>query len=85
MHTLFFERAAPVWCKELNDMFKNILLWIVIAVVLMSVFNNFGPRGEQKDSALSYSQFIDAVKSGQVQEVILDDESGIKGNKVVNQ
>ncbi len=60
-------------------MFKNILLWVVIAVVLMSVFNNFGSRGTQKNEALSYSQFIDAVKSGQVESVVLDDENGIKG------
>ena len=63
----------------MNDMFKNILLWIVIAVVLMSVFNNFGSRDSRVNAALSYSQFIDAVKSGQVQSVILDDENGIKG------
>ncbi|WP_428354768.1 ATP-dependent zinc metalloprotease FtsH [Methyloprofundus sp.] len=61
-------------------MFKNILLWVVIAVVLTSVFNNFGSRGTQRNEALSYSQFIDAVKSGQVQSVVLDDENGIKGN-----
>ena len=60
-------------------MFKNVLLWVVIAVVLMSVFNNFGSRVGQNNAALSYSQFIDAVKSGQVQNVILDDENGIKG------
>ncbi len=60
-------------------MVKNMLLWVVIAVVLMSVFNNFGPQGIHQNSVLSYSQFIDAVKSGQVQEVILDDEHGIKG------
>ena len=63
----------------MNDMFKNILLWIVIAVVLTSVFNNFGSRGTQKKEVLSYSQFIDAVKAGQVQNVVLDDENGIKG------
>lgn len=63
----------------MNDMFKNILLWVVIAVVLMSVFNNFGTRGSQKNIALSYSQFIDAVKAGQVKSVVLDDENGIKG------
>jgi cell division protease FtsH len=61
-------------------MFKNIILWVVIAMVLMSVFNNFGPRGTGQSSVLSYSQFIDAVKSGQVQDVILDDENGIRGH-----
>jgi len=60
-------------------MVKNVILWVVIAVVLMSVFNNFGTRGTQQNSTLSYSQFIDAVKAGQVQEVILDDQNGIKG------
>ncbi len=55
------------------------MLWIVIAVVLMSVFNNFGSRTNQKNSVISYSQFIDAVKAGQVQSVTLDDKDGIRG------
>ncbi|MDP2904073.1 MAG: ATP-dependent zinc metalloprotease FtsH, partial [Methylovulum sp.] len=59
-------------------MIKNIILWIVIAVILMSLFNNFGPQGERADSSLSYSQFIDSVKSGQVQQVVID-EHIIKG------
>ncbi len=78
-HSFFLVKGLPVWCKKLNDMFKNILLWVVIAMVLMSVFNNFGSQGGQKSAALSYSQFIDAVRAGQVQKVVLDDESGIKG------
>lgn len=64
-------------CK-LNDMMKNIILWVVIAVVLMSIFNNFGPQNDRADSSLSYSQFIDAVKAGQVQQVMIN-ENIIKG------
>ncbi len=64
-------------CK-LNDMIKNIILWVVIAVVLMSIFNNFGPQSERGDSSLSYSQFIESVKTGQVQQVMIDDNV-IKG------
>ena len=61
-------------------MFKNLILWVVIAVVLMSVFNSFGSRPNGRgDSSLSYSQFIDAVKSGQVQQVVIDDDNIIKG------
>ncbi|MCK5871182.1 MAG: ATP-dependent zinc metalloprotease FtsH [Methylococcales bacterium] len=60
-------------------MFKNLILWVVIAVVLMSVFNSFGSRSNRSDSSLSYSQFIDAVKAGQVQQVIMDDDGVIKG------
>ncbi len=62
----------------MNDMIKNIILWVVIAVVLMSLFNNFGSQGERADSSLSYSQFIDSVKAGQVQQVVID-EHVIKG------
>ena len=29
--------------SDLNDMAKNLVLWIIIAVVLMSVFNSFAP------------------------------------------
>ncbi|SJM95789.1 protease, ATP-dependent zinc-metallo [Crenothrix polyspora] len=62
----------------MNDTTKNIILWVVIAVVLMSIFNNFAPQNERGDAPLSYSQFIHAVKAGQVQQVIID-EHIIKG------
>ncbi len=62
----------------MNDMVKNIILWVVIAVVLMSLFNSFGTRGSRADSAISYTQFIDSVKAGQIQQVIIDDKV-IKG------
>lgn len=52
-------------------MLKNIILWVVIAVVLMSVFNNFGSR-KSVDSTMSYSQFISAVKEGQVKQVNIE-------------
>ncbi len=51
---------------------------MVIAVVLMSVFSNFGTRSNQSDDSISYSQFLDSVKAGQVQRVIID-ENSIKG------
>jgi len=59
----------------LSDMIKNLVLWVVIAVVLMSVFNNFGTRSNRADSLLSYSQFLDASKAGQVQQVVIDKNS----------
>ena len=63
----------------MNDMVKNVILWVVIAVVLMSVFNSFGSRTNNRaDDSWSYSQFIDAVKAGQVQTVNID-EKIIKG------
>ncbi|MEN8128808.1 MAG: ATP-dependent zinc metalloprotease FtsH [Pseudomonadota bacterium] len=55
----------------MNDMVKNLILWAVIAIVLMSVFNNFSPRGPTP-TALSYSEFIAEVKSGRVKSVEID-------------
>jgi cell division protease FtsH len=61
----------------LNDMAKNSLLWVIIAIVLMSVFNNFGPPAPRAQS-LSYSEFIADVKAGRVQNVIIDGRT-VKG------
>ncbi|MDH3608741.1 MAG: ATP-dependent zinc metalloprotease FtsH [Gammaproteobacteria bacterium] len=55
-------------------MVKNLLLWAVIAVVLMTVFNNFAPRPETPDK-LTYSEFIDQVKSGNVQSVMISPDN----------
>ena len=60
-------------------MVKNVILWVVIAVVLMSVFNNFGTNSSARsDGSISYSQFLDSVKAGQVQQVVIDEQT-IKG------
>lgn len=55
----------------MNDLLKNVLLWVVIAVILMSVFNNLGGQ-QPTGNALSYTQFISEVKSGQVETVYID-------------
>jgi len=52
----------------LSDLAKNLILWIVIAVVLVSVFNNFGPRPTAA-KPMDYSTFISAVKQGEVSKV----------------
>jgi len=57
----------------LNEIIKNLIVWVVVAIVLMSLFNNFGPQVERADAAVSYSHFIDAVRAGQVAEVVIDD------------
>ncbi len=65
----------------MNDMVKNLILWAVIVVVLMSVFNNF-TKSTKQPAQLSYSQFIDDVRSGQVREVSIEaDNRTIQGYK----
>ncbi len=66
----------------MNDMLKNLLLWVVIALVLMMVFNNFGEQ-HKPQTQLEYSQFISDIHQGQVKEVSIDGRE-IKGIKADN-
>ena len=52
----------------MNDLAKNLVLWVVIAIVLVSVFNNFGPR-PVATKPLEYSELYAAVKQGSVSRV----------------
>ncbi len=54
----------------MNNLTKNLLLWLVIAVVLMSVFNNFSPR-QPLANHMEYSQFIVKVREGVVDKVTI--------------
>ncbi len=54
----------------MNDMAKNLVLWLVIAAVLLTVFNNFNSEGTSQN--LNYSEFISAVKNDQVRRVVID-------------
>ena len=54
----------------MNDLVKNIILWLVVAVILMSVFSNLTTNGKPEE--LSYSEFINSIKSNQVTEVLLE-------------
>jgi cell division protease FtsH len=56
----------------LNDLTKNLVLWVVIAIVLMSVFNNFGPTGTNTQT-VDYSDFIHEVQQGRIQRVEIED------------
>ena len=54
----------------LNDMVKNLLLWLVIAAVLLSVFNNFNMQ--QSPEQVGYSELIAEIQSDQVKKVVVD-------------
>lgn len=68
----------------MNDMVKNLFLWLIIAIVLVSVFSNFGPRGAAAEK-ISYSQFLKEIDQGSVQSVLVEDERIIKGVTKNNQ
>jgi cell division protease FtsH len=56
-------------------MLRNIILWVVIAVVLVAVFNNFGARKSVEANNMPYSQFIATVNDGQVKQVTIEGQT----------
>jgi cell division protease FtsH len=55
----------------LNNLFKNLVIWLVIGLVLMTVFNQFNTR-QQTQSVMDYSQFMEEVKAGHIAEVQIE-------------
>jgi len=49
---------------------KNLLLWLIIAAVLLTVFNNFNVKPEPE--TVSYTDFIEQVRTNQVERVEID-------------
>ena len=58
----------------MSDIGKNLLLWLVIAAVLLTVFNNFSLS--PKAQVVPYSDFVKAVNQNQINEV------RIQGDKI---
>ena len=52
-------------------MFKNLAIWLVIGLVLMTVFNQFNTR-QVAQGSIEYSQFIEEVKQGHISKVVIE-------------
>ncbi|QNH12648.1 cell division protein [Xanthomonas sp. GW] len=63
----------------MNDLTKNLLLWVVVAVVLMVVFQSFSPRlaGGPGNDTVTYTQFLKEVDGGRVKSVDFTDDTGL--------
>ncbi|WP_404398738.1 ATP-dependent zinc metalloprotease FtsH [Idiomarina loihiensis] len=57
----------------MSDMAKNLILWLVIAVVLMSVFQSFSPSGTSS-STMVYSEFVSQVNNGNIRRAEFGDD-----------
>ncbi len=55
----------------MNNLFKNLVIWLVIGLVLMTVFNQFNTR-QQVQAVMDYSQFMEEVKAGRIAEVVIE-------------
>ncbi len=58
----------------MSDLVKNVILWIVIAIVLLSVFQSFGTN-DNRVQPIPYSTFLSYVEDGSVEEVAFDNET----------
>ncbi|HET6720753.1 MAG TPA: ATP-dependent metallopeptidase FtsH/Yme1/Tma family protein, partial [Rhodocyclaceae bacterium] len=55
----------------MNNMFKNLAIWMVIGLVLMTIFNQFSNR-QSPQTAMEYSQFITEVEEGRIAKVVIE-------------
>ncbi|MGD9842613.1 MAG: ATP-dependent zinc metalloprotease FtsH [Steroidobacteraceae bacterium] len=64
----------------MNDLAKNVVVWVVIAVILAAVFSNFsGQTGASQP--LAYSTFLEQIKSGGISEVTFKEGNMITGKR----
>jgi len=61
-------------------MAKNLILWLVIAVVLMSVFQSFSPNTANEEQ-MDYTRFITDVRQGQIRDANVDRNGVITGER----
>ena len=54
----------------MNDLAKNLIVWLILAAILLSVFNSFTPQPE--DKGVDYSEFIQDVQNERVASVAID-------------
>ena len=54
----------------MNDLVKNLIVWVILAAILMSVFNSFTPQ--PVDNSLGYSEFVMEVQNDRVAKVSID-------------
>ena len=55
----------------MNNLFKNLAIWMVIGVVLMTVFNQFNTR-QVAPNTMEYSQFLEEAKAGRIAKVVVE-------------
>ena len=54
----------------MNDLAKNLIVWVILAAILMSVFNSFTPQ--PVDNSLDYSDFVQEVQNERVSSISID-------------
>ena len=57
----------------MNNLGRNIAIWLIIGAALMALFNIFqAPNGSQPSNKVAYSDFLAQVENGNVKEVLIE-------------
>src|SRR3546814_18675880 len=57
----------------MNELARNLLIWVIVAVVLMGVFQSFSQSSVRSDT-VQYNEFVQMVRDDQVARVTIDDD-----------
>ncbi len=67
----------------MNGLSKNLMLWVIVAVVLMVVFQSFSPKtGAAAGAETTYSEFLQEVNNGAVGSVNFTNDSNLVTNAI---
>jgi len=55
----------------MNDLTKNILLWLVVAVIVVLAYQSLSPRLAGSEQQMSYSEFVQQVKNDNVSSITI--------------
>lgn len=55
----------------MNKTLKNIILWVVIGIVLIFIFSNFG-QNYTNQKKITYSQFIEKIQNNEIKQIMID-------------
>ncbi|MBN2689426.1 MAG: ATP-dependent zinc metalloprotease FtsH [Gammaproteobacteria bacterium] len=64
----------------MNNMTKNLLLWMVIAIVLITAFGNFGKQHSNAQQ-LTYSSFLKSVDKGEIASAVIREKTIVATGK----
>ncbi len=64
-----------------NQWFSKVAVWLVIALVLFTVFKQFEGRGTSGSASMGYSEFLEEVRSKRIKEAVVPE--GIGGGEIV--
>ena len=59
----------------MNQFSRNILLWSIIAVAMVSLFSLFNENSGSPQNSAAYSTFLEQVDNGEVSQVVIEDRN----------